>query len=167
MGGFAGGIATLAEGKLYALQNAFALDGRVSAYPGSARGHSVANSYLVTQSNAALLIDTALPPRTALLECVFVLDCVADRKLDVGRFLPPLPLRIVVDNRLNPRNNFEASAASLARAKEQPIDPSRYRALLAKLVPPMLAAAETAARGVAATEIGAALTAADLCIWAR
>jgi flavorubredoxin len=58
MGGFAGGIATLAEGKLYALQNAFALDGRVSAYPGSARGHSVANSYLVTQSDAALLIDT-------------------------------------------------------------------------------------------------------------
>ena len=34
MGGFAGGIATLAEGKLYALQNPFALDGRVSAYPG-------------------------------------------------------------------------------------------------------------------------------------
>jgi len=113
------------------------------------------------QGNAALLIDTALPPRTALLECVFVLDCVADRKLDVGRFLPPLPLRVVVDNRLNPRNNFEANAASLARAKEQPLDATRYRALLAKLVPPMLAAAETAARGLAATEIGASLTAAD------
>jgi flavorubredoxin len=57
-GGFAGGIAALAEGKLYALQNPFALDGRVSAYPGSARGYSVANSYLLTQSDAALLIDT-------------------------------------------------------------------------------------------------------------
>jgi len=55
---FAGGIATLAEGKLYALQNPFALDGRVSAYPGSARGYSVANSYLLTESDAALLIDT-------------------------------------------------------------------------------------------------------------
>src|SRR6516165_9280208 len=32
MGGFAGGIAALAEGKLYALQNQFALDGRVSSY---------------------------------------------------------------------------------------------------------------------------------------
>jgi ATP-dependent helicase HepA len=113
------------------------------------------------QGNAALLIDASLPPRTALLECVFVLDCVADHKLDVGRFLPPLPLRVVVDNRLNPRNNFEANATSLARAKEQPLDATRYRALLAKLVPPMLAAAETAARGLAATEIGAALTAAD------
>ena len=36
--GFAGGIAALAEDKLYALQNPFALDGRVSSYPASARG---------------------------------------------------------------------------------------------------------------------------------
>src|ERR1700737_5402769 len=57
-GGFAGGIAVLAEGKLYALQNPFALDGRVSSYPASARGFSVANSYLLTQSDAAMLIDT-------------------------------------------------------------------------------------------------------------
>src|ERR1700760_2746135 len=55
---FAGGSATLAEGKLYALQNPFALDGRVSSYPASARGYSVANSYLLTQSDAAMLIDT-------------------------------------------------------------------------------------------------------------
>ena len=46
--GFAGGVAALAEGKLYALQNPFALDGRVSSYPASARGYSVANSYLLT-----------------------------------------------------------------------------------------------------------------------
>src|SRR6266478_2707062 len=57
-GGFTGGIAALAQGKLYALQNPFALDGRVSSYPGSARGYSVANSYLLTQSDAAMLIDT-------------------------------------------------------------------------------------------------------------
>src|ERR1700752_4128892 len=58
MEGAAGGIAALAEGKLYALQNPFALDGRVSSYPASARGYSVANSYLLTQSDAAMLIDT-------------------------------------------------------------------------------------------------------------
>jgi flavorubredoxin len=57
-GGFAGGIAAIAEGKLYALQNPFALDGRVSSYPGSARGYAVANSYLLTQPDAAMLIDT-------------------------------------------------------------------------------------------------------------
>ena len=55
---FAGGIATLAADKLYALQNPFALDGRVSSYPASARGFAVANSYLLTQPDAAMLIDT-------------------------------------------------------------------------------------------------------------
>jgi hypothetical protein len=56
--GFAGGIATLNDGKLYALQNPFALDGRVSAYPASTRGFSVANSYLIAEPDAAMLIDT-------------------------------------------------------------------------------------------------------------
>jgi len=51
-------IAVLADGRLYALQNPFALDGRVSSYPASARGFSVANCYLLTQNDAALLIDT-------------------------------------------------------------------------------------------------------------
>ncbi len=57
-GGTAPGIAALAEGKLYALQHPYALDGRVSSYPASARGFSVANSYLLTQPDAAMLIDT-------------------------------------------------------------------------------------------------------------
>src|SRR5580693_7078852 len=56
--GFSGGIAALADDKLYALQNLFALDGRVSSYPASARGFAVANSYLLTQPDAAMLIDT-------------------------------------------------------------------------------------------------------------
>jgi flavorubredoxin len=56
--GFTGGIAALAEGELYALQNQFALDGRVSCYAESARGFSVVNSYMLTQPDAALLIDT-------------------------------------------------------------------------------------------------------------
>src|SRR4051812_27375372 len=57
-GGIARGIAALADGKLYALQHPYALDGRVSSYPASARGYSVAISYLLTQSDAAMLIDT-------------------------------------------------------------------------------------------------------------
>ena len=56
--GIARGIAALAEGKLYALQHPFALDGRVSSYPMSARGYSVVNSYLLKQSDTAMLIDT-------------------------------------------------------------------------------------------------------------
>jgi len=56
--GFAGGIAALADDRLYALQHPFALDGRVSSYPASARGYSVANCYLLTEPDAAMLIDT-------------------------------------------------------------------------------------------------------------
>jgi len=55
---FAGGIAALADDQLYALQNPFALDGRVSAYPASTRGFSVANCYLLREPDAAMLIDT-------------------------------------------------------------------------------------------------------------
>src|SRR5215472_2818154 len=55
---FTGGIAALAENRLYALQHPFALDGRVSMYPASARGFAVANSYLLTEPDAAMLIDT-------------------------------------------------------------------------------------------------------------
>src|SRR5436189_6277199 len=57
-GGFAGGIAAIDEGKLYALLSPRPLAGRVSSSPASARGYSVANSYLITQSDAAMLIDT-------------------------------------------------------------------------------------------------------------
>jgi hypothetical protein len=56
--GMVRGIAALAQGKLYALQHPYPLDGRVSSYPASARGFSVANSYLLTQRDAAMLIDT-------------------------------------------------------------------------------------------------------------
>ncbi len=48
----------MADGKLYALQHIYALDGRVSFYPLSARGFSVANSYMLTEPDAAMLIDT-------------------------------------------------------------------------------------------------------------
>ncbi len=57
-GGATGPVATLAAGKAYALQHPYALDGRVSFYPASARGFSVANSYLLTEPDAAMLVDT-------------------------------------------------------------------------------------------------------------
>jgi flavorubredoxin len=99
--GFAGGIASLAEGKLYGLQNPFALDGRVSAYPGSARGYSVANSYLLTQSDAALLIDTGFgkdePVIRAQIESLIV----------PGLPLSMFPLRL---NEFMSINNVEAFA---------------------------------------------------------
>lgn len=95
--------------------------------------------------NAAVLIDDALPPRSVLLEAVFVLECVAERSLQVSRYLPPLPIRSVVDTRMKERAEFAPSARAVQRAGERPVDLSRQRKILATLVPPML----EAARGLA------------------
>src|SRR5689334_6783683 len=98
---FAGGITALAEGKLYALQNPFPLDGRVSAYPGSARGFSVANSYLLRERDAALLVDTGFgkdePTIRAQIETL----------ISPGLPLSMFPLRL---NEFMSINNVEAFA---------------------------------------------------------
>jgi len=60
-------IRELAAGKLYALQNPMRLDGRVSSYPASATGWSVANCYLLAQPDAAWLIDTGFGGHEAAL----------------------------------------------------------------------------------------------------
>lgn len=53
-------ITTLAEGKLYALTNPYAIDGRLSWHPDSVRGYATMNCYLVVEGNEALLIDTGV-----------------------------------------------------------------------------------------------------------
>ncbi|MEO8460589.1 MAG: RNA polymerase-associated protein RapA, partial [Dokdonella sp.] len=107
--------------------------------------------------NAAFLVDDSLPPRSALLECVYVLECIADRELSVDRYLPPLPIRVVVDSRLQARSDYRASPESLRRATNRVIEYSRYRPILDKLVPPQLVAAEKLARERADIETAAAL----------
>ncbi|MEO6075986.1 MAG: helicase-related protein, partial [Dokdonella sp.] len=111
--------------------------------------------------NAAFLVDDQLPPRSALLECLFVLECVADRKLSVDRYLPPLPIRVVIDSRLQKRNDFRASDEALRRTCERAVEYARYKPVLAKLVPPMLAQAEILAKERAATEIETAMANAE------
>jgi ATP-dependent helicase HepA len=111
------------------------------------------------QGNAAFLVDPALPARSALLECVFVLACVADRRLGVDRFLPPSPIRVVIDSRLQERGDFQPQTD--LRAAERALDPARYRPILAKLVPPLLAHAQTRVREYAQIEIAAALAEAE------
>ncbi|TBR40008.1 MULTISPECIES: RNA polymerase-associated protein RapA [Dyella] len=95
--------------------------------------------------NAAFMVDDALPPRTALLQAVFLLECVADRKLDAERFLPTLPITVTIDTRLAEREDFQPSDGSLRKAADRNIEVARYRKFLAKLVPPMLEKAESAA----------------------
>jgi hypothetical protein len=53
-----GPITTIDPGRLYALQNLFALDGRVSSYPANARGYTVSNCYLIKEGKDAVLLDS-------------------------------------------------------------------------------------------------------------
>ena len=53
-------IHTLAEGKVYVLQNVFELNGKASAYPSNATGYSVCNCYLIKQGDRAVLLDSGL-----------------------------------------------------------------------------------------------------------
>lgn len=96
--------------------------------------------------NAAFMVDDVLPARTALLQAVYVVECVADRKLDVERFLPATPIVYTVDTRLAERANFAPSEVGMRRAADRNIEVLRYRKFLAKLVPPMLEKAQALAR---------------------
>ncbi|WP_266169526.1 RNA polymerase-associated protein RapA [Dyella subtropica] len=110
------------------------------------------------QGNAAFMVDDVLPPRTALLQTVYLLECVADRKLDAERFLPTLPIVITIDTRLAERADFQPSDIALRKAADRNIEVARYRKFLAKLVPPMLEKAEAAATLRAQTSIAEAIT---------
>jgi hypothetical protein len=99
---FAGGIAALGDGRLYALQNPFPLDGRVSMYPASARGFAVANSYLLTEPDAAMLIDTGFGKDEAVIRGQ-IEELVAP-----GVPLSLFPLRL---NEFMSINNVESFAA--------------------------------------------------------
>lgn len=109
------------------------------------------------QGNAAFLVDDALPPRSALLQAVFLIECVADRKLDAERFLPTQPIVVTVDTRLAERADFRPSDIALRKAADRTIEVARYRKFLAKLVPPMLEKAESLASERAQTNIADAV----------
>src|ERR1700758_3428105 len=100
--GFRGGVASLADDQLYALQNPFPLDGRVSAYPASARGFSVANSYLLTQPDAPMLIDTGFGKDEPVIRAQI------DKLIAPGLPFSMFPLRL---NEVMSINNVESFAA--------------------------------------------------------
>ncbi|MBD8527737.1 RNA polymerase-associated protein RapA [Pseudomarimonas arenosa] len=107
--------------------------------------------------NATFLIDEALPPRSVVLEAVFVLECIAERKLHVQRFLPAQPQLVAVDTRLQVRQGFMPGAKAVQKAGERLVDLGRFRKPLAALVPPMLNKAKEEAEQLAAVKIEQAL----------
>ena len=108
------------------------------------------------QGNAAFVVDDALPLKSALLEALFVLEPVANPALHADRFLPPTPLRVVVDTRLVDRGDWRPGDAAIARAQSHVIDVTRYRKYLNALVPPMLKRCEELVRLRADATISAA-----------
>ena len=111
--------------------------------------------------NAAFLLDETLPPRSVLLEAIFVLECIAPRQLGVARYMPNEPLRCVIDTRLQLRDDFTPSARAIERASERSIDLQRFRKPLAALVPPLVKRANEAASEQANQHIERALAAAN------
>ncbi len=116
--------------------------------------------------NAAFLVDPALPPRSVLLEAVYLVECVANVRLDIPRHLPPTPVAVCIDSRLMERD-YAPSAGSLARARERTLDISRYRRYLAQLVPPMLERADALAAERALDITGSATAQAHQVLDAR
>ena len=81
-------VTELAGGKIYALRNLLTLDGRVSAYPGHARGYSVSNCYLLREPDGAFLLDTGYAANEA--QILVQLGSLISRELPLTLF----PLRI-------------------------------------------------------------------------
>jgi ATP-dependent helicase HepA len=111
--------------------------------------------------NAAFLVDDSLPPRTVVLEAVNVIECVAPPGLDVERYLPPAPLAVAVDTRLQVRPGFVPGERARLRAGDRVFDLAPQRKVLAALVPPMLERAREETTLLAQARIAEALAAAD------
>jgi len=117
--------------------------------------------------NATVLLDDALPPRTVVLDAVHVLECVAPRGLDLERWLPPTPLSVAVDTRLQPRPGFAPSERCRLRAGDRLLDLAPQRKVLAALVPPMQARARELAEEEARALATAAAARADAALGAE
>jgi ATP-dependent helicase HepA len=108
------------------------------------------------EGNAACIVDPDLPASLAMLECVFVMECVSDRRLDADRYLPPEPIRLVIDTKLTTRD-WRASDRALKRADEQQINLAPLKRILTALVPEMVKGARHAAEPLALAKAQAAV----------
>ena len=117
--------------------------------------------------NAAFLIDDSLPPRSAILEAVFVLECIAPMQLNAERFLPPLPISVAIDSKLQLRPAFAPNERASVRAGDRQYDISPMRKVLAALIPPMLERAHAESAAQCALRSDEAMAAADALLSAE
>ena len=90
-----GSRVTAVEAGALQLENGTRLLASWIVWATSASAHPwLAGSGLATDDRGFVLVDDALPPRTVVLEAVNVVECVAERRLDIERWLPPAPLSV-------------------------------------------------------------------------
>ena len=82
------------------------------------------------------------------LEAIYVLECIAPSELHVDRFLPPTPLRVLVDHRGNDLGGVILPAQLARSLKKGDIHPLLVRPELREdLLPELLGGAQEIARG--------------------
>ncbi|WP_028109722.1 RNA polymerase-associated protein RapA [Ferrimonas futtsuensis] len=67
------------------------------AHPLVASGIDLVTSSDTGSTNVALLKNKALPAGTLFLEMIFLVEAVAPSEVQIGRFLPPTPVRVLLD----------------------------------------------------------------------
>ena len=86
--------------------------------------------------------DTNSAP-SLLIESVFILECLAPSKLNADRFLPPTPIRVVINHHGKPELNADERFVSLPKQmKNGPAHLIPEFGQLNKLIPPMVEAGE-------------------------
>lgn len=95
------------------------------------------------RGNAAFVHVAGAPKQALLLEVICVLECVAPERLHADRFLPPQPLRVLVDHEGRDRmGSPEGNLLGKGKAVPGPPDWLRKKAApLRAMVPKILAAA--------------------------
>jgi ATP-dependent helicase HepA len=96
-------------------------------------------------SSLCSLEKCGLKPGTPLLECIFLLQASAERRLQVDRYLPPTPLRLLLDPQ--GRSLGRSLTAELLRDKRKSVSREQAKQLIKSCTPllkPLLDSAEQA-----------------------
>ena len=96
--------------------------------------------------------------KAILLECAFVLEVLAPTRLHLDRFLPPTPIRIIVDHHGNELDSAPPSAALVPGDSRRLVNQPAFRR---EIFPKMLASARGLAAAAARPSADAAHKLAD------
>ena len=102
--------------------------------------------------------------KAILLECTFVLEVIAPTRLHLDRFLPPTPIRVLVDHRGTPLDAAPPPAALVPGDSRRLVGQASFRS---DIFPKMLAAAQTLATTAAQAPTAAASQLAELSLTAE